>query len=166
MAHPLLTQTLGNFDLPPYINGNAQQSIGNLSYTAIPHEWMMMNGRIAENIRYYSNSHGRDGLSYGGGEVSCTGYIWGEKNSGLRNGDWDGGGIFLEQCHSKDCFFGCGGDHFYHTTYDGLYDSYSKDWEIDDDQVGIANFKEHAFGKPHVLESNKFARSTRYFPLN
>ena len=69
---------------------------------------MMLNGKYNENSNYYTaNFFGRDGLGHGDEN-------WSEKDCGRKIGDWDGG-FFLEHCHAKDCFFGCGGGHSSHS---------------------------------------------------
>lgn len=127
-----------------------------MSYTAIPHDWMMTNGKYADSIDFYTNSYGRDGLGHGGDGD----YSWSGKNGGLSNRDLDGKGIFLEECRAKDCFFGCGGSHLSHFGHVGHHDLYDKDWgyDIDDGQDG---FNTPVFGKPFV-ESDRFARSPMY----
>jgi hypothetical protein len=126
MAHPFSTQTLGNLDLPNFITGNSH---GNSSYTTIPHEWMMNAGKIVENGEY-DKPYGRDGLGHG----VDVGYN-GQSGSSTRIGDWRAGdangangGTFFEQCHSRDCFFGCGRDHSQQGDYVGLYDSHGIGW--------------------------------------
>lgn len=161
MTHSLWTQTLGNFDLPPYINGPCHQSFGNLSPVPVPHEWMMMNGKYNENGDYHTaNSFGRDALSHDRDN-------WSGKNIGGKRVDWDGG-FHLEQCHAKDCFFGCGGSHSTHTGYIGYDESYGRGWICDDGQYEFGNVKgANVFKGQSFLESNRFGKSsTRYYPIH
>lgn len=160
MAHSLSTQTLGTFDLPPYINGPCHQSFGNLSYAAIPHEWMMRNGKHTENGNYCSaNSFGRDGVGHGVDD-------WSRKHCGTKIGDWDED-FFLEQCGAKDCFFGCGGSHSSHTGYVGLDETYGRDWIYDDGQDKFGNIKSaKVFERQSFLESNRFAKSSATYCPN
>ena len=152
MAHSLSTQTLGNFDLPPYISS---QSFGNVSHVAIPHEWMMMNGKYTENMNYYTtNSFVRDGLGHGDEN-------WSGKDCGRKNGDWDGG-FFLEHCHAKDCFFGCEGSHSTYVRHD---ESYGRNWFYDDGQDEFGSVKRaNVLKRQSFLDSNRSAKSSpRYY---
>jgi hypothetical protein len=166
MAHPFSTQTLGNLDLPNFITGNSR---GNSSYTTIPHEWMM-NGKIVENGEY-DNPYGRDGLGHGV-DVGFNGQSgWSTGIGDWRGGDANGvnGGTFLEQCHSRDCFFGCGRDHSQQAEYVGRYDSHEIGWRyvVDGGQGGTFN-NEMDYGIENYVLESRYARSSRYlkdFPL-
>jgi hypothetical protein len=125
----------------------------------------MMNGKIVENGEY-ENPYGRDGLGHGV-DVEYNGQNgWSARIGDWRGGDANGakGGTFLEQCHSRDCFFGCGGDHSQQAAYVGLYDSHGIGWRyvVDGGQGGNFN-NEMGYGieNKYVLES-KYARSSRY----
>jgi hypothetical protein len=165
MAHPLSTQALGNFDIPQGINGTPHHQFGKLSYVAIPHDWMMMKAKYVDTIDFHAISYGggrADGLGHGGegsGYFDCTG-----KNSGLRNGDWDGG-FFLEECHAKDCFFGCGGSHFSQADHIAHYDFHTKDWGSDIDHgQDYFNSKNTSISGKACVEVNRFVRSPWYPP--
>ena len=165
MAHPLSTQTLGNFDISQYISGTPYHPFGKLSYAAIPHDWMMMKGKYADTIDFHAVSYGDgrvDGLGHGG---EGGGYFgWSRRNGGLKNGDWDGG-FFLEECRAKDCFFGCGGGHFSHSGHTGHYDFHTKDWGNDIDHgQDYFNSKDTPVSAKQCIEVDRFARSPWYPP--
>src|SRR5271170_4558646 len=163
MAHPFSTQTLGNLDLPSFITGNSH---GNSSYTTIPHEWMM-NGKIAENGEY-DNPYGRDGLGHG----VDVGYN-GQGGWSAQHGDWKGGdangangGTFLEQCHARDCFFGCGRDHSQQGEVVGRYDPRGIGWShvVDGGQGGTFNNEmDYGLGNKYFLHA-RYARDSGYPP--
>lgn len=161
MAHPFSTQTLGNLDLPNFISGNPH---GNSSYKSGPHEWMT-NGKIVENGDY-NDPYGRDGLGHG-----VEGGYNGQGGWSARIGDWKGGdangvneGTFLEQCHARDCFFGCGRDHSQQGEYVGRYDSRGIGWRyvVDGGQGRtFTNELDYGLGNKYVLES-RYPRSSRH----
>src|SRR5579859_890186 len=132
--HHVSTITMGNFDLSPFIASShsvsfgAAASIGQRSWSASSGYGGMaegMGGVDLETVKY--GGYYRDRIGLGGDE----GVVWNGRG-GCVEGEpgWDGGregGLFLEECRAKNCFFGCGLSHP-DTRYVGGGDMYGRDW--------------------------------------
>jgi hypothetical protein len=121
---------LPNFDNLPSLFSSPSQAYGNASAPVSPHEWMT--GTPYSEDSGYMSIYDRD--EFGSrGEVGYLEDEWGgRRDVELREGgNEDIGGIFLEQCHSKHCFFGCGGSHLPSTCHVGANRSVNTNWKYE-----------------------------------
>ena len=168
--HHVSTITMGNFDLSPFIASShsvsfgAAASIGQRSWSASSGYGGMaegMGGVDLETVKY--GGYYRDRIGLGGDE----GVVWNGRG-GCVEGEpgWDGGregGLFLEECRAKNCFFGCGLSHP-DTRYVGGGDMYGRDWgyHYAGGGGGYDGDREHSFGTPYRLDTNRLGTYNGY----
>jgi hypothetical protein len=124
----------------------------------------MVNGKYSESISCHTIPYGQDGLGHCGG-FGIGGSGRDVDNLESKNGDWNRG-LFLEQCHSKDCFFSCSGNQPSYTAYGEPNDVRSIDYghDIGDAQLGYFNTAKESVFENNYVESAKFASSATHSP--
>jgi hypothetical protein len=133
MVRSLSTPMLENFDtLPSFYRNPYPQAFGNASAPVSPHEWMT--GTPYSEDSGYVSVYDRDEFGFSA-EFGYKEDGWAARRTvefrESRDRNEDKGNIFIEQCHSRHCFFGCGGRHPPTTCRFGENDNFNRDWKYD-----------------------------------
>jgi hypothetical protein len=158
---------LANLDTLPSFFSSPTQTYGNASAPVSPHEWMT--GTPYSEDSGYMSVYDRD--EFGSrGEVGYLEEVWdGRRDVELREGgNGDSGGIFLEQCHSKHCFFGCGASHLPSPCHVEENRLFNREWNYEFEGVQhrhVDRERERMFEIPYKLDIGRANGFLQSFPL-
>jgi hypothetical protein len=161
---------LENVDtLPSFYNDPYRQAFGNASAPVSPHEWMT--GTPYSEDSGYVSVYDRDEFGFST-EFGYKEDAWGARRTvQLREGrdrdrdrHEDIGNIFIEQCHSRHCFFGCRGRHPPTGCHVGETELFNREWKYNLEGVHhwrVDFERDHMFARPYgrdIARTNDFLK--------
>jgi hypothetical protein len=161
---------LEKFDtLPSFYSNPYREAFSNASAPVSPHEWMT--GTPYSEDSGYVSVYDRDEFGFSA-EFGYKEDAWGarravqlrESRDRDRDRHEDIGNIFIEQCHSRHCFFGCRGRHPSTGCHVGENDLFNREWKYD--LEGVQHWRvdferDHMFARPYgrdVVRPNGFLK--------